>query len=49
MNQKLARVLDFNSVGRRSLRRKIFRVVRDDDIDTTANGRGQYVAIIRIG
>ena len=49
MNQKLVRVLDFNSVVRRSLRRKILRIVRDDDIDTAANGRGQYVAIIRIG
>ena len=36
-------------IGVPSLRRKILRIVRDDDIDTAADGSGQYVTIIRIG
>lgn len=49
MSQNFFRVVDFNSVGRGSLRRKILQVLRDDYVGTAANGRGQYVAVIRIG
>ena len=49
MRDELVRMLGRDTVGIEDLRRKIGKVVRDDDTRLTTNRRGEYVPVMRIG